>query len=210
MLARLDRFFGGVWWRDVYRGARGGESPATASAAAAAVVHEFRAKVRLRTGHSAFCVPVRRRPGHLPLFLLVLFYRHPVAPWKFNEAVSLANADWREACRSEKLAEEEQRHRRQPPLDGLFSPEEMAADIEDRLEQEWRDEISKNLRRIASEARPSPLRHRISDVYGQALGQARDKHVRQVWKTLAREHVIKPRTQREIYDETIAGLRWSG
>ncbi|MCK9895650.1 three-Cys-motif partner protein TcmP [Frankia sp. AgB32] len=194
ILARLDRFFGDSWWRDVYLDTRGGDSALAASQAALAVVDTFHERIRARTGHGAFCVPIRRKPHHLPLFILVLFHRHPVAPWKFNEAASLANADWRAACRSEALAQEG------PPLPGQLSlldlatlPDEQAAVEEGRLEREWLAEISNNLRALAADGRSVPLVNRISEIYGRTLGQARDKHIRRAWDTLAKDGIVRPR-----------------
>lgn len=94
-LARLDRFFGGDWWRVDFREQR---LQSGTAAAAAQVAREFRRRVKDQTGYGSFTVPVRRRPGHEPLFLLVLFTRFPYASWKFNEAVSHANYEWRQAC----------------------------------------------------------------------------------------------------------------
>ncbi|CAO5236738.1 hypothetical protein FAGKG844_210003 [Frankia sp. AgKG'84/4] len=53
ILARLDRFFGDSWWRDVYLDTRGGDSALAASQAALAVVDTFHERIRARTGHGA-------------------------------------------------------------------------------------------------------------------------------------------------------------
>jgi len=207
LLARLDRFFGGDWWRDVYLSARGGEAASTAAAAALAVLNEFRTRVYEQTGYGTFTIPVRRRPTQTPLFILVLFFRHPFAPWKFNEAASLANGEWRKAYRDEQREQEAERRGGQLSIDGFESiNDNVDAEAERRLEQEWIAEISANLQRLAASQTPVDLLPKISEVYGRALGQARDKHVRRAWDTLAKNGVVRPRAPgvKVIYRDRIS------
>ncbi|WP_165162687.1 three-Cys-motif partner protein TcmP, partial [Candidatus Protofrankia datiscae] len=48
ILNRLDRFFGGDWWRNVFLSTRADDSPGSAARAAVAVVDEFRSRVHAR------------------------------------------------------------------------------------------------------------------------------------------------------------------
>ena len=41
-------------------------------------------------------IPIRRRPGHPALFHLTLFYRQPIAGYKFADAACRANRKWRD------------------------------------------------------------------------------------------------------------------
>ncbi|WP_131772256.1 hypothetical protein [Candidatus Protofrankia datiscae] len=135
-----------------------------------------------------------------------------MAPWKFNDAVSGANADWRAACREEDLAEELARKSQEP--DGLFtydevrsqSPEEEAAEIERKLEAEWISQIGDNLRQLVAKESSIPLLGKINDIYGPTLGQAREKHLRAAWDALVKAGFIKPRnTKIKIYKDTLTG-----
>ncbi len=139
----------------------------------------------------------------------MLFYRRPIATWKFNEAASLANADWRAACRREALVQDEPPQPGQLPLLELATlPEEQAAVEEGQLEREWLAEISNNLRVLAADGKPVPLVNRISEIYGRTLGQARDKHVRRAWDILARDGIVRPRTRNvRVHQDSLVPLR---
>jgi len=201
-LARLDGFFGDTWWRDEFRRARATGDEASASAAAIVVAQEFQRRVRAATGFDSFGVPVRRRPGHRPLFLLLLFSRWPMAAWKFNEQVSLANAEWRRACWQE-------------DLDGLLT--DLAADPEDlfggsytsdlarevkesewetgqaALEARWVEGIAENLRTLLRAHTRVRLGDHLQEVYGETLGSARDMHVNTAWKRLVASGEAAPK-----------------
>lgn len=192
-LARLDGFFGDTWWREQFRLARVTGDEVSASAAAMLVAGEFQRRVKDATGFGSFGVPVRRRPAHRPLFLLLLFSRWPLAPWKFNEQVSLANAEWRRACWQE-------------DLDGLLG--ELAAHPDDLfggsytsdlareakesqwekeqalMEARWVEDIAENLRALLRASSRVRLGDHLREVYGATLGSARDKHVNAAWKRL--------------------------
>ncbi|SDP98472.1 hypothetical protein [Lentzea jiangxiensis] len=90
-LARIDQFLGSEWWREVFSDARTkarGQGERAASARAAQeVAKEYCRRIEADTGYQAFPVPIRREPGQEPLFMMILFYRCPGAPYVFNEAV---------------------------------------------------------------------------------------------------------------------------
>lgn len=192
-LGRLDATFGGDWWRaefaSVYR--RGVDG--SAAHAAMKVATSFVGQVRAATGCIAFGVPVRRRTTHAPLFLLLLFTRYPLAPWKFNEQVSLANAEWREACWQvdtdeliESLAGQGEDMFGDSTSTWLREAEHgswLAA--QKTLEQSWVQLIADNLRGLLA-AQPSlRLGDHTRTVFGSTLGLARDKHVNAAWRQLA-------------------------
>lgn len=206
-LSTLDLFFGDTWWREEFLRARG--SRGAAAEAAQHVVTEFCRRIRAATGFEAFQVPVRRRPGHAPLFILTLFYRHPFAPWKFNGAASGANSDWRLACAEEDLDKELSAV---PVMDSLFGDgadttkliREQRAGAwhvqEEELAAAWVGAIEQNLERLLS-VRPSvDLALNIRDVYGNTLGLARDTHVRQAWDGLVEAGVAAPRPKGVRYE----------
>jgi three-Cys-motif partner protein len=201
-LARLDAFFGDTWWREEFRAARATGDLASAADAALLVAREFTRRVHAATGFDSADVEVRRRPGQRPLFLFVLFYRYPFAPWKFNEAVSKANGEWRHACRRE-------------DLDGFLAevatgPEdlfggqmttELAAEAteaawrkqEQQLDAEWTAAIADNLRQLMASASAIRLGDHLREVYGPTLGLARDQHVNAAWRILEKAGEAAPK-----------------
>lgn len=199
-LARLDAFFGDQWWRQVFLNSRGDRGPGTAATAAWAVAGEFVQRVKAATGFSFFGVPVRRRPGHHPLFLLILFTRVPVAPWRFNDAVSQANGEWREHCWRQDLDKTITELSAEPDLFGEWTAQhaqkaehEAWLRQQHALELEWQDAIGRNLVQLAAGRGPDRLLHHIKAVYGTTLGSAREKHVRAAWDTRAAAGELAPR-----------------
>jgi three-Cys-motif partner protein len=198
-IERLDRFFGDTWWQDVFAAARRGGEPGSAARAAQEVAAEYCGRVQAATGYGTFSVPVRRRPTHHPLFLLVLFFRHPVAPWKFNEAVSMANREWRHECREADLAE--QMARRVPGQGSLFDEDEPGLEAwekieranEAEIEKQWVADIRANLVGMTTQHGSVRLQGHVADVYGETLGQAREKHVKAAWDEAAAAGLVEPR-----------------
>jgi hypothetical protein len=192
-LGRLDTSFGGAWWRDTFRSVHQPGVDGSAAAAAQQVASEFMTRVRDATGFGSFGVPVRRRPGHQPLFLLMLFTRYPLAPWKFNEVVSLANADWRDACWQADVDDIVASVRSGEP--DLFgdNTETWLRDSERSvweraqmdLEAQWVGIIEANLRQLLIRQASVRLAHHLDEAYGETLGLARDKHVNRAWDRLA-------------------------
>jgi three-Cys-motif partner protein len=200
-LERVDNFLGGAWWRDSFRQARVSGFRGSAAAAAQEVASEFRHRVERSTGFRSFAVPISRRPGHPPLFLMILFYRHPAAPYQFNDAVSGANGDWREHFRQVDLAEELAKQQAQPDLFGsefvVEVSEQDARAVEERLENTWTDVVTANIRQLVAQQPTVSVQSQFDKVYGTTLGLAREKHVRRAWDRLADEGVVQPRNKAE-------------
>ena len=199
-LSRLDTFFGDQWWRQVFLDNRGDRGPGSAAAAAQAVASRFVRRVKDATGFGFFGVPVRRRPGHQPLFLLILFTRVGVAPWRFNDAVSQANADWREHCWRQDLDRQLGELSTEPDLFGEWtaqyaqqSEHEAWLGQQKQLEQQWVDALGQNLVQLAHGHGPVRLMGHIKAVYGTTLGLAREKHVRAAWDARAAAGQLAPR-----------------
>jgi three-Cys-motif partner protein len=202
-LARLDGFFGGRWWRETFHSMFVPGEDGSAAAAAWEVARAFLARVQNETRFRYFGVPVRRRPRHAPLFLLLLLYRNPIAPWKFNEQVSLANEEWRAFCweaNTDSLVADLSSHG-----DDLFgehterllreSEQEAWEKEQTSLEGEWVQSIAENLRALLDRDGRIRLSQHIEEVYGGTIGLARDKHVNRAWDQLARDSVAAPRVK---------------
>lgn len=198
-LARMDAFLGGTWWQHEFRKARLSDEDGSAARAAMQVVDQFRRKVHDDTGFSSFPVPIRRRPHHHPLFVMLLFYRHSAAPYEFNQSVSKANEDWRRYLHEIEMAELLESQTEQPNLFDLADEgytarlqEAQAKEAERRLDDDWIELIAKNIRHEV-ESGPLPIQARMDAIHGTTLGLAREKHMTRAWDLLADEGVVKPR-----------------
>lgn len=197
-LARLDTFFGDPWWRDEFRQARASGREQSAADAAVHVAREFVMRLSKATGFNAFPVPVHRRPGQKPIFLLVLFTRHLEAPWLFNAAVSGANAEWREYCVQEDLDEELSKLAGE---DTLFDVAPITMDAmrkkwkaqEAQQEEAWVEQIRQNLAGLLASTPSFRLASKVADVYGSTISLARDKHVNRAWDRLTEAGGACPR-----------------
>ena len=197
-LTIVDNFVGGDWWRKVFIDIRNaGGAPADA---ASAVADEFNRRLKQRLGLSAFTVPISRRPGQKPIFLLTLYFTNDAAAWAFAESSSSANAKLR--GHQKKVADADL------PTDTLFSAEMLLdasdAEFEKRerdLETEWATIIAANIERLLETNPEIVLKTAVFDLYGSALGQAREKHIRSAWDALAKKGLAANR------DKSIKRLR---
>lgn len=161
-LARLDQACGGDWWRDAYLAA------GSISAGVEAVVSGYRRLLEGSTSSKSWCVPVRNRRHQEPRYYLIFLSRHPDGLWEFGEALSLAAKEWREFIDREEYGE----------ADRLF-------DMEPHLEETWEAAIAANLAKLIDEgAAPFVVRDKYEAVMGEALGLAREKHIRAALKRL--------------------------
>lgn len=213
-LGGVDRFLGGAWWRTEFQ--RNLSEHRSAAPAATQVASEFKRRVRAATGCASFSVPVARRPGHEPLFLLVLFTRYRYASWKFNEAVSHANREWRRACWRQDLTFDEQP---EPDLFGAdvtqqlreTASEKRWSDQQHALEQGWVTTIADNVRQLLQERGSVRLGDHLPEVYGSTLSLARDTHVNQAWAALVASGEASPKApntpslHRAIISRSLAG-----
>lgn len=199
-LERMDKFLGGQWWRDTFSEARRLDADGSAAKAALHVVEQFRLKIQADTGFESFAVPIRRRPEHHPLFVMLLFYRYEGAPYQFNESASKANEDWRrylsDIAREDRLAsiDDGELHLFDVELANYTSDylAEQAREAEHKLDQHWISLITNNIRDLVARG-PIPVSSRIGAILGTTLGLAREKHLTRAWDTLAGDKVVEPR-----------------
>lgn len=199
-LGRLDTFFGDGWWRAAFRSVHKPGVDGSAAEAAQHVAGQFLARVKMATGFDCFGVPVRRRPKHQPLFLLLLLYRTDIAPWKFNESVSSANGDWRAACWEADVEGFVEELLADPAFFGTNTAD-LAREAEweawkaqqTALEKEWIGIIAGNLQRLLTASPKVRLAADLRGVYGDVLGLARDKHVNKAWDAMADAGLAEPR-----------------
>lgn len=201
-IERVDRFLGGEWWQPIALEAN--DEPGVATKIAERVVQEYCRRVGTDTASGSFAFPVRDRPGLAPEYFLVLFTRHPYAIWRFNDALSLANVEWQEAWRGKanakeaaKVAAKVAKQRAVEAEQGLmylFDDFEVASAAPVAVTHEPFDEaaeamrwvavIEQNLTVLFRKGVPFKLMNNTGAVYGEVLGEAREKHVAQALKNL--------------------------
>ena len=199
---RVDRFLGGEWWQPIALEAN--NEPGVATKIAERVVEEYCRRVGADTGSGWFAFPVRDRPGLAPEYFLVLFARHPYAIWRFNDALSMANVEWQEAWRGKanakmaaKVAAKVANQRKVEAEHGvmsLFDGFPVAPAAPDAITHQpfneaaeaarWVAVIEQNLTLLLGKGVPFKLMNNIGAVYGEVLGEARERHVAQAVKNL--------------------------
>jgi len=208
---RVDQFIGDTWWRERFHEARhnGGGS---AAAAAESVVAQYRQNICMTTGYTSMSVPIRRRPGHPPLFHLTLFYRQGVAGYKFADAASRATRKWRNVFRAEDLA-----NALTPVEDALFdfsdeiqkSLEAQAAEEEKAMSEQWVGLIKDNIRSGLAKRGRLSLADDITTILGTTLSLAGEPQIRKAWNQLADEGVVNPRdkSKKKMHQLSIVAKR---
>jgi three-Cys-motif partner protein len=162
-VARLDATLGGDWWQEIWRS---GDLDREEQIR----VGYVKRITQLEGSWSVYSVPVSNGIDDKPLYSLLFMSQHLDGPWEFNQALSSAHEEHRTACFA---------------ASGEFDYEP----LEDR-EAEWCDEIEARVRKLAELQKPFTIVANIRDVYGNALGLAREKHVRKVIRKLYKEGVI--------------------
>jgi three-Cys-motif partner protein len=187
---KLDRALGPVDWRAALKDLPLMDGAPTQ--AAMNVAQNFNAAIAAECGVPSLSVPVRKRPEHLPLFLLTLFCRDPIgkALWDFADMAGRASVDWLMRCESDDY---EAYLARQEHTPSLFAVHTKPSEVE----------INKVLDARALEYLPGHLagllrvngRMRLRDdpaaVYGKQLGAAREKHVRAAMSQLVEQGLVE-------------------
>ena len=193
---RVDRFLGDTWWRSQFFEARRSHEGGSAAAAAESVIAQYRNRTETSTGCSSISIPIRRRPGHHPLFHLTLFYRHPVAGYKFADAAARATRKWRDEFRAEELADA-----LTPADDTLFDftsqiqelHEAKAKQQERVLREESASIIMRNIGTLIASRGRVTLADDIVTIPGTTLSLAGEPEIRRAWDQLAKEGVVQAR-----------------
>ncbi|MDM1860880.1 three-Cys-motif partner protein TcmP [Mycobacteroides abscessus] len=203
---RVDRVFGDIWWRREFYEARNANG-ASAAAAATAVVEQYRRRITDATGCLSISIPVRRRHGNPPLFHLTLFYRHPVAGYKFADAARRATRKWRDTFRAKELADATL------PVEGtLFdlteqiqeSREKEAAAQERAFADSWIAVISANIKELVAEHRVLPVAENVVPILGATLSLAGEPELRRAWDQLSETGIVLPRNKsKALYQQSL-------
>lgn len=171
-LERMDAAVGGDWWRAHFQSG-------VTDAAVTAVRAGFADRLERATGMYVVPVPVRRAPGHKPIYDLMFGTRSPYGLWVFGDAVARSTQAWWDTL-EEVEAEEDP--------DALFG---LAATFRPRLE---------DVELAATPVIAASLTHLLTkypngfdvvqhtlEVFGDYYGQVRETVVRKAIKQLHRD-----------------------
>jgi three-Cys-motif partner protein len=209
VIDRVDRFLGGTWWQQAFAEIQDKDDLVTATAVAQQVADGFCRTVEQATGFRSVSMPIRVRPDHAPIYLLVLFTRHPEGVWQFANALGKGGLDWQIAWRGEEEAKTRlvEEATGQP---GLFSVPEYQFDpklYEDARREAWTAGIKCNIAGLLARRGRLRLGEHTVDVYGEHLGAAWIPHVRAAVKQLHAEGLTDCTGVGEFWRQTIRPLR---
>lgn len=207
-IEHLDRFLGGEWWKSYFAPITSSDDEVRATEAALSVANRYRDEICSETGFMSVSMPVRRRPNHLPKYILVLFTRHADGMWFFADALGKAGREWERAWREDKAKSSVARLQSRDSKNGaqsLFDLQQFESTDFDPVAYEaanrkaWIEEIKANVKELLRvENSPIPA-HRITQIYGSLLGVAGERHVNAAMKILAVEGVIEAVSPKNKY-----------
>lgn len=161
MVDRMDSALGGDWWHDIW--CSGDQDR----------VDQIRAGYAERLRKAAggrwayFDIGVSDTWQGPATYQLLLFTQHEHGVWGFHESLSLAQEEYRAYC-----------YRTEGILD--LDP------LRDR-EAKWVQHIEENVERLLAAGKPFEPVYKLGEVFGDAFGEARQKHLRKALKNLQKD-----------------------
>jgi three-Cys-motif partner protein len=204
-LDRVDRWLGGVWWREIFESFADVDD--RAGVAADAVFAAYLRRVNRAAGTGSFQTEVRRQAHHKPIFRLTLLFRSSHALMPFNEAVSMASQDWRKHLHQIELAKAEREDARTlSRLPGMSRAEELADAFEAEEAELKQQAITQIQRGILNGLLRKPalsVRDDFAAVFGEAVGEGRELHLRAAWNSLVEQELVLPHAGGKLVGQTI-------
>jgi three-Cys-motif partner protein len=153
-LRELDDFVGGPWWRSIWREGREDRVQL--------ILKGYLSRLQaIQPRLMTLSVPVADSWDGKPAYYLVLLTRNDQGRWYFNNAASHGAAKLHDYT-----------FQMEPKL---FPPD---------LEGDWVGQIQRNIRSLLQDHQAIRLVDELESVYGQTLGLAREKHVKEALKRL--------------------------
>jgi three-Cys-motif partner protein len=157
ILETVDQSMGGDWWRELWLA--GGDDRIDA------IYEEYKRRILGLAGKwTVYTVPVSDRWNGPADYNLMLLTQHPDGAWHFNEALSGSLELYRARCHE---------------AAGQLDLEPLA-----EREAQWVAEIEGNIRGMLAKGRPFTVGKNMTEVYGEAIGYARELHIRRAIKAL--------------------------
>jgi three-Cys-motif partner protein len=181
MSAQLDSALGGVDWRQDFTAAT---NPGEPTAAGIDVAERFRRSVRAATRVAATTVPVHRRPGELPAYLLMLFSADDRAHWDFADQAGNAHVDWLLRCSRDDYAANVRNDEATGALHLFDHPAPTQSVIDEALIGKATAYLPGHLAALLRERGSIRPVDDVEACYGAMLGRARATHVRAAMKQL--------------------------
>lgn len=178
-VGRLDDACDGDWWHAPYLEAMATEN---IEQGVEAVVAGFAERLGRDTKSHVVCVPVRSRPGLVPIYNLVFTTRSSYGLWVFGDAAAKAQQKWRAAQFDEEPDD---------PMDAglLFGTDQILADREARLKIDGTAAIRANLLTLLTKHAQFKVLDHVREVFGIWYGIARETWVRDAVKQLHTENL---------------------
>jgi three-Cys-motif partner protein len=157
-LETLNRALGGEWWQAIWTNA-----PRETRVQTVLDAYLARIKEKAGRGWAYGSVPVSDRWLGSPSYHLILFTANNKGLWVFNRALSMGQEKYQERARGGQLH------------------------LEDVQSAMWVASIAENILRILEGSSSFIVLNKMTDVLGDTIGWARDKHVREAIQTLAKK-----------------------
>ncbi len=202
----LDHALGPVDWRAALKDLPSVDGAPTQ--AAIDVAQQFNAAIAAECGVPSLSVPVRKRPEHVPLFMLTLFCQDPVgkALWDFADMAGKASVDWLMRCGSDDYEAYLARQEHTPSLFAVHT-EPSEAEINKVLDIRAREYLPGHIGEVLRTAGRMRLQDDPAAVYGKQLGVAREKHVRAAMSELVEQGLVDIAQPGQVRN---AVYRWLG
>lgn len=194
---QLDSALGPETWRAAFESSGGKTGEATA--AALAVATSFAEGLREETSILASSAPVRRRPEHLPTYLLTLFSANRRAHWDFADMAGKTYVDWLHHCDRVDFVANVRSDQENGIMRLLEDPEPDVGQIDGVLADRARAHFAQHLPPTIRTRGPFRPIDCFEELYGSMLGQARRKHLQDAFKVLYKNGLI---------DDSCVGQGW--
>jgi hypothetical protein len=204
MLKTMDAWLGGDWWQSMMLDTDPADKGAI-DRTANAIAEEYARRLAAAAGCDVFTVPMRRSATHKALFSLMLFHPRSYAKYTYNDAVSYAQKEWREAMRGIEIARSEREYEDDPSLGaGHVSQVRLVSELEEvQLEDDWRDSIYENLKAALIHRASVSMDKDFEVIFAGVKGGARGTHFRKAWDRLAKEGLAEKCPPKTKYDYAV-------
>lgn len=188
-LERMDKVCGGDWWRKVWL-----DHLPDKMAAESAVVQAYAQRLSEQARSGYWVIDVRAKAEHKPLYYLVFASRHPAGLQSFGESASLGLERWREFTAGQEAA------------GTLFGEDDSWRDAFQRdeklLAERWVTGIADRIEKLLGQGVGVRAMDHFTDVFGDTVGLAREKHLRAAIKRLhaAGKTPTSPTGVRNVYE----------